>query len=214
MRAYKFLDSDGRAPFTAHQWPTDGWVEATGADPCHDGVHACTVTDLSHWLHDALWEVELDGEVVATRRKVAARRGRLVRPVTGYRDAVRELAAVGAWRSRDRAVDALRATGDAADAALANRLEAVGELAELAALGAELDEATAARSAAALAADAAHFARHGEPTESPFVAACSAGHHASIGHEADADGGRGAYDVGFAAERAFQSAWLAERLGL
>jgi hypothetical protein len=211
MRAYKFLDADGRAPFTAHHWPTDGWVEAAGADPCHDGVHACTTDDLAHWLHDSLWEVELEGEIVATRRKLAARRGRLVQPIDGYREAVRELAEVGAWRSRDRAVDALRASGDDA---LAERLEALGELAELAAIGAELDEATPARSAAALAADAAHFALHGEPTESPFVAACSAGHGAWIGHEADGDGGRSAYDAGFAAERAFQSAWLAERLGL
>jgi hypothetical protein len=214
MRAYKFLDADGRSPFTAHRWPTDGWVVAAGADPCRDGVHACTTADLAHWLHDALWEVELEGEVVATRRKVAARRGRLVRRIPGYRDAVRELAAVGAWRSRDRAVSALRASGTAAEVTLAERLEALGQLAELAATGADLDEATPARAAAALAADAAHFALRGEPTESPFVAACSAGHCAALVHEADEAAGRAAYDAGFAAERAFQSAWLAERLGL
>ncbi len=180
MRAYKFLDVDGRAPFTAHRWPTDGWVEAAGADPCHDGVHACTTADLAHWLHDDLWEVELDGEIVATRRKVAARRGRLVRPVAGYRTAVADLAAVGAWRSRDRAVAALRAEGDPGGLAVAERLEAVATLEELAALGSSISEDTPALSAAALAADAAHFALRGEPTESPFVAACSAGHCASL----------------------------------
>jgi hypothetical protein len=45
--------------------------------------------------------------------------------------------------------------------------------------------------------------------EALFVAACSAGHQA-----AGADGGRDSYDAGYAAERARQSAWLVDRLGL
>ena len=175
---------------------------------CREGVHGCRAPDVAYWLADALWEVELDGDVVDTRHKVVGSRGRLVRAFEDYPAAVRELAEVGAWRSRDRAVAALRAAGEDA---LADRFAAASTLAELAGLGGEADESTFAGRAAALAADAAHFAEHGLPAQSPFVTVCSAGHVA-----AGADGDQAAYDAGYAAERAFQSAWLADapRAGL
>jgi hypothetical protein len=208
MRAYKFLDADGCGPFTAFPWRPGEWVEASGVGPCRTGVHACAPADLSHWLTATLWEVELDGDVVETRHKLVGPRGRLVRRIDGYEGAVRELAAVGAWRCRDRAVSALRAEGDAA---LADRFVAASTLDELAALGADadVDESTFAGGAAALAADAGHFTLHGLPAQAPFVAACSAGHVAG-----GPDGDQAAYDEGYAAERTVQSAWLAERLGL
>jgi hypothetical protein len=172
------------------------------------GVHGCAPADLSHWLAASLWEVELDGEIVQTRHKVVATRGRLVREVEGYDAAVRELAETGAWRCRDRAVSALRTEGSGE---LADRFSAPSTLDELAALGADADadESTFAGGAAALAADAAHFALHGLPAQAPFVAACSAGHAA-----AGPSGDQSAYDAGYAAERTFQSAWLTERLTL
>jgi hypothetical protein len=206
MRAYKFLDAEGCAPFTAFPWAPGEWVQASGAAPCRMGVHACAPADLSHWLAASLWEVELDGRIVQTRHKVVASRGRLVREVNGYGAAVRQLAEVGAWRCRDRAVAALRSEGSAE---LADRSAAASTLDGLAALGADADESTFAGGAAALAADAAHFARHGLPAQAPFVAACSAGHLAG-----GPDGGQAGYDEGYAAERAFQSAWLSERLAL
>ena len=129
-----------------------------------------------------------------------------MREVDQYGAAVRELAEAGAWRCRDRAVDALRTEGDAE---LADRFAAASTLDDLAALGADVDESTFAGGAAALAADAGHFALHGLPAQAPFVAACSAGHVA-----AGPDGDQAAYDEGYAAERAFQSAWLTERLEL
>ena len=206
MRAYKFLDADGCAPFTAFLWTPGEWVEASGAEPCRVGVHGCPSADLSHWLAASLWEIELDGPIVQTRHKVVGSRGRLVREIAGYAAAVRELAAIGAWRCRDRAVSALRTAGDDR---LADRFAAVATLDELAALGADADESTFAGGAAALAADAAHFAPRGLPAQAPFVAACSAGHVAG-GPDSDQAG----YDEGYAAERAFQSAWLTERLAL
>jgi hypothetical protein len=206
MRAYKFLDADGLAPFTAFRWTPGVWVEASGAEPCRAGVHACAPADLSHWLAASLWEVELDGEIVETRHKIVGARGRLVREVDRYGAAVRELAEAGAWRCRDRAVDALRTEGDAESA---HRFAAASTLDDLAALGADVDESTFDGGAAALAADAGHFALHGLPAQAPFVAACSAGHLA-----AGPDGDQAAYDEGYAAERAFQSAWLTERLEL
>lgn len=202
MRAYKFLDAHGKGPFTGFAWVPGRWVEAAGAAPCDDGVHGCTVDDLSHWLSASLWELELDGAVVHSRHKVVGSRGRLVRRIDDYEAAVRELAVVGAWRCRDRAVGVL-------DGELAGRFAAASTLDELLALGGDVDDSTFERTAAALAVDAAHFAIHGKPAQSPFVAACSAGHVA-----AGPEGDRDRYDEGYAAERAFQSSWLAERLSL
>jgi hypothetical protein len=206
VRAYKFLDAEGRAPFTAVRWTPGDWVEASGAKPCRVGVHGCLPADLSHWLAASLWEVELDGEIVETRHKVVGTRGRLLHEVDGYSAAVRGLAEVGAWRCRDRAVAALRAKHSAD---LADRFAVVSTLDELAMLGADADESTFAGGAAALAADAAHFALHGLPAQSPFVAACSAGHVAG-----GPDGDQAVYDEGYAAERVFQSGWLTDRLAL
>jgi hypothetical protein len=169
-------------------------------------VHGCVPAELSYWLAASLWEVELDGEIVETRHKVVASRGRLLREVDGYPAAVRELGEVGAWRCRDRAADALRAEHSAE---LADRFAAASTLDELAALGAEADDSTFGGGAAALSADAAHFALHGLPAQSPFVAACSAGHVA-----AGPDGDQAVYDEGYAAERGFQSTWLTDRLAL
>lgn len=206
MRAYKFLDAEDRAPFTGTPWRQGEWVESARAATCREGVHGCSPWDLSTWLAHSLWEIELDGEIVEGRHKVAGSRGRLVRRIDGYPEAVRALQADGAWRSRDRAVDALGREGRHD---LAGRFRGAATLEELAALGADVDDRSWSERAAALAADAAHFAHHGDHAQSPFVAACSAGHHAA-GPGADPS----AYDRGYAAERAHQSAWLAERLGL
>jgi hypothetical protein len=206
MRAYKFLDDAGQAPFTGARWTAGEWVETAGPSPCRHGVHGCRPADLAWWLAASLWEVELDGDVVETRRKVVASRGRLVREVDGYAGAVRELAEVGARRAAGLAVTALRGAGDDD---LADLLAAAFEMPELAALGRRADEITFAGRAAALAADAAHFAVHGDPAQSPFVSACAAGHAA-----AGPAGDQAVYDDGYAVERAFQSSWLASRLGL
>jgi len=206
MRAFKFLDAERRAPFTGARWTPGDWVEEAAARPCRQGVHACAPPDLSHWLAASLWEIELDGEIVESRHKLVATRGRLVRRIDDYDAAVRELAEVGAWRSRDRGMATLRAEGAAA---LADRVAAVTTLEALATLGADTDDSTFAGGAVALAADVARFALHGNRAQSPFVAACSAGHAA-----AGPGGGQSDYDAGYATERAFQSGWLMQRLGL
>src|SRR5262245_13301314 len=138
MRAYKFLDAEGRAPFTVTPWTPGTWVETGSVDVCRIGVHACRAADVAHWLADSLWEVELDGTVVDSRHKVVGSRGRLVRRLDGYPAAARELAELGAWRSRDRAVAALRQAGDAGSA---DRFAEVDALDALAALGGAVDDA-------------------------------------------------------------------------
>jgi hypothetical protein len=206
MRAFKFLDADQRAPFTGTYWAAGEWVETAGAHPCREGVHGCHAADLSYWLADSLWEIELDGDVVETRHKVVGSRGRLARRIEDYPDAVRDLAEVGAWRARDHAAAALLAAGEQQ---LADRFAAAVTLTDLAALGADTDETTYAGRAGALAADAAHFALHGDRAQSPFVTVCAAGHAAAGPY-----GDQVAFDSGYEAERAFQSAWLAGRLAL
>src|SRR3954467_10709611 len=137
MRAYKFLDAQGRAPFTLTPWRVGQWVEANAVVPCREGVHACRAADLSYWLAPTLWEVELDGAITETRHKLTAPRGRLVAEVSGFFAAAIELGEVWAWGASVRAVSALRVAGRPD---LADRFDAVASLEALAALGTELDD--------------------------------------------------------------------------
>jgi hypothetical protein len=86
--AYKFLGEDAVSPFAGFRWPLDEWVDAEAADPCRRGIHACRVEDLPFWLGRELWEIELAGEVVVQQRKVVAPRGRLVRRLAEWNQAL------------------------------------------------------------------------------------------------------------------------------
>jgi hypothetical protein len=48
------------------------------------GVHACRAEDLPFWLGTELWIVELDHVVERARRKLVARKGRLIRRVEDW----------------------------------------------------------------------------------------------------------------------------------
>ncbi len=68
MIAYKFLRPDGTGVFTGFRWPLpDGgpgaWVESD-VQPCRSGIHACRPEHLPLWIGRALYEIELDGDVV------------------------------------------------------------------------------------------------------------------------------------------------------
>lgn len=94
MRAYKFLAADGRAVFTGFAWPLPNgapgeWVEAR-IELCRSGVHACRPGDLAYWLAPTLYEIELDGNATEAGMKVVAPRGRLVRRIDAWNDAMRE----------------------------------------------------------------------------------------------------------------------------
>ena len=211
MRAYKFLTDDGYSVFSGATWPLPAgdepgpWLEAD-VRPCHSGIHACAPSDLAYWLAPALWEIELDGPVVASRHKVVAPRGRLVRRIDEYGTAVRELGALAAWRARDRAVELLHRE-ERTD--LADALAAIDTIADLEAFGtalpAPLDEVSPGVRSAQMATDAAHYAPAGPLQHAPFISACSAGHSAPAADD---------FDAAFAAERQFQSDWLAARLDL
>jgi hypothetical protein len=87
VKAYKFLRAGSIAPFTGLRWEPGQWVEAEEVLPCDVGIHACRPDDLPFWINDELWEIELDGDVVAAERKVVATRGRLVRRVEAWTQA-------------------------------------------------------------------------------------------------------------------------------
>ena len=93
MIAYKFVRDDGSGVFSGFHWPLpdDGpadWVEAR-VDPCRSGIHACRAQDLPFWAGRALFEVELDGEILVERRKLVSPRARLLRRIEAW-DALRE----------------------------------------------------------------------------------------------------------------------------
>jgi hypothetical protein len=87
MIAYKLLRPGRVAPFGGGAWPPPGeWLEVEHVERCRSGLHACRAGDLPYWLGlGELWEVELD-EVAAESRKLAARRGRLVRAVERWNE--------------------------------------------------------------------------------------------------------------------------------
>ena len=94
MIAYKFLRPDGRSLFTGFRWrlPDDEpgeWVSAP-VTPCRSGIHACRTSDMPFWLARALYEIELDGEVVEQRTKLVASRARLLRRVEAWDDERRD----------------------------------------------------------------------------------------------------------------------------
>jgi hypothetical protein len=93
--AYKFLRRDATSVFTTFHWPLPPghagapgpWVEAMVA-PCRSGIHACRPADLPLWAGQVLYEVELGGDIVAQPTKLVASRGRLLRRIEEWDDAV------------------------------------------------------------------------------------------------------------------------------
>jgi hypothetical protein len=83
--AFKFLRSGAVGPFTGFRWPVGEWVQA-GQPPtvCVSGIHACLLEDLSYWLNDELWRVELGEPVQAHEHKLVGASGRLVEQVTAW----------------------------------------------------------------------------------------------------------------------------------
>jgi hypothetical protein len=201
MIAYKFLRSGRTGPFSGFRWPEPGvWVRAsTELDPCRSGIHACRVQDLPWWLAEELWEIELNGDVRSDGHKLIALGGRLMTRIEPWTPTcAQDYANACAWRARDSAVEALVRAGNAA---AAGELAACPTLDDVLACARRLaDKIPAIRISLVIAGDGAFRAlTHAAPT-SAYIAA-----HAAM--RLDGYGG-------YAAERAWQSRWLTERLGL
>jgi hypothetical protein len=199
--AYKFLRSERVGPFSGFTWPAPGvWVRADGEiAACGRGIHACRTTDLPWWLADELWEIELDGRVEFDEHKILAPAGRLVSRVAGWTPAcAQKYADACAWRAHERAVQALIRAGhpDAAEElAACTTLDAVP-----AAAGRLAEVIPDAKIILTIAGRGAFRAITGAPPTSAYIAA-----HAARRLDGPA---------GYAAERAWQSNWLVEQLGL
>ena len=174
MKAYKFLRRGAIAPISGVPWPTAAsgpgpWMEVEGPlAPCRSGLHACRVESLAYWLHDELWEIELDGELARAEDLLVSRRARLVRhlEVWGSGVASRLLAA-----SRAHAVDLVDAATPAGKERARLWIQAAGRHVALGnvALGAY----TAAMAVARLDCEAADVVRFREERlwQSGFIAA-------------------------------------------
>jgi hypothetical protein len=199
--AYKFLARGRIGRFSEFAWPEPGvWVHADGdVGTCRCGIHACRTEDLPWWLADELWEVELEGHVEVGQHKLVAPAGRLRSQFDTWTPArAQEYADACAWRARDRAVQALARAGHPAEAqelaaspTLDHTLDAARRLAK---------EIPDTRISLTIAGDGAVRALTGAAPTSAYIAA-----HAAM----RVDGA-----AGYAAERAWQSRWLVEQLGL
>jgi hypothetical protein len=201
MMAYKFLRSGRSGPFSGFKWPEPGvWVQADrDLAACRRGIHGCRTKDLPWWLADELWEIELDGRVQVDEHKIFAPAGRLRSRVKGWTPAcAQDYADACAWRAQERAVQALTCASHASEAA---ELAACATLDEVLLVARQLaDSIPDTKISLTIAGDGAGRALTGAPPTSAYIAA-----HAAMRVE-------GA--EGYAAERAWQSRWLAGRLGL
>jgi hypothetical protein len=201
MIAYKFLRSGRIGPFSAFPWPEPGvWVRA-GRDltACQRGIHACRPSDLPWWLADELWEIELDGRVQRDAHKIVAPAGRLRSQVEAWTPAcAQEYADACAWRAQERAVEALTRAGHRREA---HELTTCATLDDVLIVARHLADAIPdTRINLTIAGDGAIRALTGAPPTSAYIAA-----HAAMRLDGAA---------GYAAERAWQSRWLVDRLGL
>jgi hypothetical protein len=106
MIAYKFLRSGAVGLVSGFGWPKPRggapgeWVESVGPlRACESGVHVCRGRDLPYWMHDELWTIEVDGEVVEAADMLIALRGRLLSRVDSW-NPDRRTAFVEACRDR------------------------------------------------------------------------------------------------------------------
>jgi hypothetical protein len=119
VRAYKFLRQDRTTLFTGFQWRVGEWVEAdVPLTWCANGVHACRVDDLPHWLGQELWLMELDGTTLTAPDAIVAERGRLVENIDAWSHGVgKEFGEQCARRAAELSNGAPATAGRASDAA-------------------------------------------------------------------------------------------------
>jgi len=158
VRAYKFLRNDGTTLITGFQWPSEEWVESEGPlGWCENGIHACRVDDLPHWLGPELWVMELAGETLPAVDSIIARKARLLDRIDAWSGGVaREFADSCAQRASALA-------GRASSAAAERAADAVADAASGWVAG-------AAYVAAAVAAEVATGSRSGALYQRQFLA--------------------------------------------
>lgn len=91
MRAHKFLAPGAVGPLSGFAWPAPSgsapgpWVEVEGPLAlCAHGIHVCRSSDLAHWIHEELWELEVAGDAMEGVDCVIVPRARLVRRIDAW----------------------------------------------------------------------------------------------------------------------------------
>ena len=212
MRAYAFLAEGAVAPLSDFAWPTPkgsehgAWVD-TGAAPA-DALRGCRAVDLPYWLDDELWNIELGGTLDERDHLLVGERARLLDRIERWNEALAwEFAGACARRVAHQAAAALRDDGRAEAAASLEQASNLEELERVA--SAIADDTRPGGVLAGYTADVCFYARDaGVAARSACVAAKMTA-YALAGDENLPE-----YGPRFAQERAWQAAWLAERLGL
>ena len=209
MTFYRFLAAGAMGPFSGRRWPTPiggpaAWVVAGDAiADGPDGSRVCGVAQLPYWIADELWRVEVDGALTESATDVTAPRVRLVERVVGWNgDAGRDWATTSVWRGRDALAARLAADGHLDEAA---QLHATMTLAPLSELATRQETALANEINTELADQLGVLGEAADEAEHAWVATALQSSMVAVA---------GWSPAGQLAERAWQAAWLAERLGL
>lgn len=92
MRGYGFTSAGGRGACDGADWPPPtasgpgAWTAAPAPSPLGGRVRALRIGDLPFAIDEALWVVELDGDVRRERRLTSGARGRLIARVAAWDD--------------------------------------------------------------------------------------------------------------------------------
>ena len=212
MLAYTFLAAGALEPLTAFPWPapTDAepgpWVESSAVPS--EALRGYPASDLPYWLDEELWSTELAGTLVARGHVLLAERARLVRRVDVWTAPVAwEFVTACARRVAGEAAAALRQEGHVGSA---TQLERAADLIELEA--AALAVACQPSAAGTLSGHVSDICFYARDASAAAHAAGIAAKMAAYALAGDAEDARASERL--ATERAWQSAWLVERLGL
>ncbi|MDE1946258.1 MAG: hypothetical protein KGH93_03650, partial [Patescibacteria group bacterium] len=86
MTLYKFTELDGSACHGGTgRWTLGRWRSVRGPlVVCEHGLHVLRADQLVSWLAPALWEAEVDGELLDDGDKLVARRARITTRVESW----------------------------------------------------------------------------------------------------------------------------------
>ena len=211
MTWFKFLADGATGPFSGYRWPPPrgsrdpgAWAASTQPlDPCRSGLHVCREVDLPFWLHEELYLVDVDGQVLEYDSFVLVPRARLLRRVEAWGPgSAYRFSCECAWRVRDLTAAALRRRGRPGDA---DRLLGCSAITELGEAARRVDAGDGGL--AGYAADAAAFAAGAEAGTGWASAAATAGFVAATAARVAAGPADGR--TAWSAERARQAGWLA-----
>jgi hypothetical protein len=210
--AYAFLAKGAVDPLSGFVWPTqrDGepgaWVSGDTAP--REALRGYPAGDLPYWLDEELWNIELAGALTERRHLLLCERARLLGRIDAWTDAVAwDLVAASAQRIARPAAVALREHGQTEAAARLEDATDLGDLEQAATSAA--DHPSPAATLAAYVADVCFYARDaGVAAQGAGVAAKMSAY--ALANDVD-DASR---SERLAAERAWQAAWLVDRLGL